>query len=252
MKLIVSPAKSLDFETPLPTQKSSNCFFKNEANELNALLKKQTPKELRSLLKISEKLAELNWKRNLEFSCTNDFTNSRQAIYAFNGDVYQGLDAYSLSESKIEVLQERLMILSGLYGLLKPLDMIAPYRLEMGTNLQNSKGKNLYEFWSDKITAKLNSLLKEEEILLNLASNEYFKTINTKKLKATIITPVFKDYKNGKLRVISFFAKKARGLFVRFVIDHNINTINDLKQFDAEGYQLDASLSSEDKFVFIR
>lgn len=252
MKLIISPAKSLNFQSPVPVKECSEYFFTEEASELNKLLKKFTAKELGKLLKVSDKLAQLNWERNAVFSVNNSLERSRQAVYAFNGDVYNGLDAYSFSKSQVKLLQEKLFILSGLYGLLKPLDMIQPYRLEMGTNLENSIGKNLYDFWRDKITTKLNEQMQKGEVLVNLASNEYFKAINKKQLNAKIITPIFKDYKNGKLKVISFFAKKARGMFARFVIENGIETVEDLKSFDVERYQFDEGLSTDDELVFTR
>jgi hypothetical protein len=178
--------------------------------------------------------------------------NARQAIYAFNGDVYIGLDAYSLSEEKINVLQDKLRILSGLYGLLKPLDLMQPYRLEMGTKLPVEKNKNLYEFWKSTITKELNSQLENEELFVNLASNEYFDAVDVKNLKVPVITPEFKDYKDGKLKIISFFAKKARGMMVRYIIDTNAETIDDLKGFNYEGYAFDANLSQGNRLVFTR
>jgi cytoplasmic iron level regulating protein YaaA (DUF328/UPF0246 family) len=205
------------------------------------------------LMDISDKLADLNWQRNQERNVaelTSD--NARQAIYAFSGDVYIGLDAYSLSEDKINVLQDKLRILSGLYGLLKPLDLMQPYRLEMGTKLLVGKNKNLYEFWKPTITKELNSQLEKEELFVNLASNEYFDAVDVKKLKVPVITPEFKDYKDGKLKMISFFAKKARGMMVRYIIDTNAETIDDLKKFNYEGYGFDANLSSGNKLVFTR
>jgi hypothetical protein len=178
--------------------------------------------------------------------------NARQAVFAFSGDVYVGLDAYSLSEEKIEQLQQKLRILSGQYGLLKPLDLIQPYRLEMGTKLKIGRRENLYQFWDTKISDQLNIELAENESLVNLASNEYFKVINKKVLKSPVVTPVFKDYKEGKLKIISFFAKKARGLMVRYIIDNNIETVEALKGFNYDGYAFDANLSSSAELVFTR
>lgn len=203
-------------------------------------------------MSISDKLADLNWKRNQEWKTPFTTSNARPAVYTFDGDVYIGLDAYSISESKIEVLQDRLRIVSGLYGLLKPLDLIQAYRLEMGTKLGIGKSKNLYEFWKPIITKALNKELKEDELFVNLASNEYFSAIDVKSLKVPIITPEFKDHKNGKLKIISFFAKKARGMMVRYIIDTNAQTIDDLKGFNYDGYQFDANLSKGNHLVFTR
>jgi len=208
---------------------------------------------LSSLMDISDKLADLNWQRNQERNLDN-FTpeNSRQAVFAFNGDVYVGLDVYSLSEDKIILLQDKLRILSGLYGLLKPLDLMQPYRLEMGTKFSVGKNKNLYDYWKTKITKALNTELQEGELFINLASNEYFDAIDAKALKVPVITPEFKDYKDGKLKMISFFAKKARGMMVRYIIETNAETIDDLKGFNYEGYAFDENLSKGNKLVFTR
>jgi cytoplasmic iron level regulating protein YaaA (DUF328/UPF0246 family) len=201
---------------------------------------------------ISDKLAELNWERNQSWKTPLTPDNSRPAIYTFDGEVYSGIDAYTLSMDKMEDLQHRLFILSGLYGLLKPLDLIQAYRLEMGTSIAIGESKNLYAFWKTKITNALNNSVEKGDFLLNLASTEYFSAVDTKLLKAKIITPEFKDYKDGKLKMISFFAKKARGLMVRYIIDTNSQTIDDLKAFNYEGYAFDANLSSDSKLVFTR
>lgn len=253
MKIVISPAKSLDFETPLPTKLYSENSFQKQSLAIDKVLKKKKPKQLMELMDISDKLADLNWQRNQERNVAElTSENARQAIYAFSGDVYIGLDAYTLSEEKINVLQDKLRILSGLYGLLKPLDLMQPYRLEMGTKLPIGKNKNLYEFWKATITKELNSQLAKEELFVNLASNEYFDAVDVKKLKATVITPEFKDYKDGKLKMISFFAKKARGMMVRYIIDTNAETVDDLKKFNYEGYGFDANLSNGNKLVFTR
>jgi cytoplasmic iron level regulating protein YaaA (DUF328/UPF0246 family) len=253
MKIVISPAKSLDFETPLPTRLCSEYSFQKQSLAIDKVLKKKKPKQLMELMSISDKLADLNWQRNQERNVAEITSeNARQAIYAFNGDVYIGLDAYSLSEDKINVLQDKLRILSGLYGLLKPLDLMQPYRLEMGTKLPIGKNKNLYEFWKAIITKELNAQLAKDELFVNLASNEYFDAVDVKKLKVPVITPEFKDYKDGKLKMISFFAKKARGMMVRYIIDTNAETVDDLKGFNYEGYGFDANLSSENKLVFTR
>ncbi|MFD1293675.1 peroxide stress protein YaaA [Lutibacter holmesii] len=252
MKIVISPAKSLDFETKVPTSVFTEGIFLKEASTLNAVLKKKSPKKLSELMSISANLGELNWKRNQEWALPFSLENSKQAVFAFKGDVYVGLDAYSLSSTKIDQLQDKLRILSGQYGLLKPLDLMQPYRLEMGTKLKVGRKENLYQFWDTKVTDALNSELKEDEALINLASNEYFKVIKTKVLKAPVVTPVFKDYKNGKLKIISFFAKKARGLMVRYIIDNEIESVEDLKGFNYEGYAFDGNLSSEKELVFTR
>ncbi len=252
MKIVISPAKSLDFETPLPTSLYSEAAFLKQSETIQKVLKKKKPKQLSELMDISEKLAELNWQRNQDWQTPFTPANARPAVFAFNGDVYIGLDAYTLSSEKIEAIQNKLRILSGLYGILKPLDLIQPYRLEMGTKLPVGKNKNLYEFWKTTVTKALNADLEKEELFLNLASNEYFDVIDTKKLKVPVITPEFKDYKDGKLKMISFFAKKARGMMVRYIIDTNAETLDDIKGFNYEGYAYDANLSKGNKLVFTR
>jgi hypothetical protein len=252
MKIVISPAKSLDFESKVPTLKYTQGVFLNEAEKITQILKKMSPKKLTELMNISSNLGELNWQRNQEWQLPFNLENARQAVFAFSGDVYVGLDAYSLSEEKIEQLQQKLRILSGQYGLLKPLDLIQPYRLEMGTKLKIGRRENLYQFWDTKISDQLNIELAENESLVNLASNEYFKVINKKVLKSPVVTPVFKDYKEGKLKIISFFAKKARGLMVRYIIDNNIETVEALKGFNYDGYAFDANLSSSAELVFTR
>ena len=252
MKIVISPAKSLDFETKVPTDKFTEGIFLSEAEKLNKVLQKKTPKKLSALMSISPKLGELNWQRNQDWQLPFTSENAKQAIFAFKGDVYIGLDAYSLSLDKIEQLQNKLRILSGQYGLLKPLDLIQPYRLEMGTKLKVGRKENLYQYWDTKITEELNSELNEDEVFVNLASNEYFKAVKPKLLKALVITPIFKDYKDGKLKIISFFAKKARGLMVRYIIDNNVENAEDLKGFNYEGYAFDSNLSAEKELVFTR
>jgi len=252
MKIVISPAKSLDFETKVPTSQYTEGVFLNEASTLNAVLKKKTPKKLSDLMSISPKLGELNWQRNQDWKLPFTLDNAKQAVFAFKGDVYIGLDTYTLSEDKIEKLQDKLRILSGQYGLLKPLDLMQPYRLEMGTKLKVGRKENLYQFWNESVTKSLNEELNEDEVFINLASNEYFRVIKSNLLKVPVITPVFKDYKNGKLKIISFFAKKARGLMVRYIIDNDIEEIEGLKGFNYEGYAFDTNLSSEKELVFTR
>lgn len=252
MKIVISPAKSLNFEKELPTRIHTEPLFLKESREVHKVLKEKKPADLSELMSISDKLADLNWKRNQDWKIPFTPENARPAIYTFNGDVYTGLDAYTIPLNKIEALQDRLRILSGLYGLLKPLDLMQAYRLEMGTKLPIGESQNLYQFWKPTITKALNKELKDGELFLNLASNEYFSAIDVKALKAPVITPEFKDYKNGKLKIISFFAKKARGMMVRYIIDTNAETIEDLKGFNYDGYQFDANLSEGNQLVFTR
>ena len=236
MKIVISPAKSLDFERSLPTDKYSLPQFLGEAEKLNKVLAKKKPKALSALMGISNQLAELNWERNQDFSLPFTPDNARPAVYAFSGDVYLGLDAYSLPEAKLDKLQDSLRILSGLYGILKPLDLMQPYRLEMGTQLKVGRKKNLYEYWKKTLTEALNTELTDGELFVNLASNEYFSALDAKKLKVPVITPVFKDWKNDKLKIISFFAKKARGSMVRYILDTNAETLEDIKGFNYDDY----------------
>ena len=252
MKLVISPAKSLNYESELPTGFSSESCFLNEAKQLNALLKKKSAKTLSELMHISPKLGALNYERNQNWSLPFSSDNARQAIYAFNGDVYRGLDAYTISKEKLDVLQNTVRIISGLYGLLKPLDLIQPYRLEMGTKFPVGKNKNLYEFWRKKITSTLNDEMDENEPLVNLASQEYFKAIDVKALKAPIIHIDFKEFKNGQFKTIAIFSKRARGLMTRYIVDSNAQNVEDLKNFNTDRYILDDQLSTENKLVFTR
>ena len=252
MKIVISPAKSLNFEKELPTPIHTEPSFLKESRQVHKVLKDKKPAELADLMSISDKLADLNWKRNQDWKTPFTTSNSRPAVYTFDGDVYTGLDAFTIPLDKMEVLQDRLRILSGLYGLLKPLDLMQAYRLEMGTKLPIGESQNLYQFWKPTITKALNKELKEGELFVNLASNEYFSAIDVKALKVPVITPEFKDYKNGKLKIISFFAKKARGMMVRYIIDTNAETIEDLKGFNYDGYQFDANLSKENQLIFTR
>lgn len=252
MKIVLSPAKSLDFDKKVLTNQFTEAVFLKEATTINKVLKKKTPKALSKLMSISDKLSELNWQRNQDWNLPFDLENARQAIFAFDGDVYHGLDVYSLPLEKLADLQDKLRILSGLYGLLKPLDLIQPYRLEMGTSLPIGKNKNLYEFWKKTITNSLNKELLDNELFVNLASNEYFHAVDAKSLKVPVVTPEFKEFKNGQYKTVSFFAKKARGMMVRYIVDANAKSIEDLKGFDREGYSFDAKQSSETKLIFVR
>ncbi len=253
MKIVVSPAKSLDFETTIPTKQYTEPVFLEQAEKLNVALRKKSPKKLSELMSISDKLGQLNWQRNQEFHLPFTIENARQAVYVFNGDVYIGLDAYTIPEEKLDVLQDKLRILSGLYGILKPLDLMQPYRLEMGTKLKVGRKNNLYEFWKKEVVQKLNEELQDDELFVNLASNEYFKVIDTKVLKVPVITPQFKDWKGDKLKMISFFAKKARGMMARYIIDTGAETIEDLKGFNYEGYGFSQEHTTKpNELVFVR
>lgn len=252
MKLVLSPAKSLNFESELPTNKTSESCFLKEAERLNRLLKKKSARSLSKLMKISPALGQLNYERNQEWHLPFTKANARQAIYAFSGDVYRGLDAYKIPKEKLDKVQDTVRIISGLYGILKPMDLIQPYRLEMGTKFPVGKNKNLYEFWKKKVTQTLNDELEDDEVFLNLASNEYFKAIDTKTLKVPVITAIFKDLKNGEYKTIMTFAKLARGYMTRYIIDTNANTIDDIKGFNYEGYGYSDSMSTDTELVFIR
>jgi uncharacterized protein len=252
MKILLSPAKSLNFEKPLPTKNFSESLFLKQSRQVHKVLKQKSPSALSELMDISDKLADLNWQRNQDWKTPFNTENARPAVFAFDGDVYMGLDAYSIPIEKLDVLQERVRILSGLYGLLKPLDLMQAYRLEMGTKLPIGESKNLYEFWKPIIAKALNKELKKGELFVNLASNEYFSAVDVKALKVPVITPEFKDYKNGKLKIISFFTKRARGLMVRYIIDTNAETVEDLKGFNYDGYRFDANLSKGNHLVFTR
>lgn len=252
MKIVISPAKSLDLDSVIPTNSFSQPQFLEESEKLSKVLKKKSPKKIGELMSISAKLSELNWQRNQDWKLPFTTENARQAVYAFKGDVYIGLDAYTIEENKLEQLNDKLRILSGLYGVLKPFDLIQAYRLEMGTKLKVGTKDNLYQFWENKITDALNTEMEEGELLVNLASNEYYKVVKPKLIKNIIVTPQFKDYKDGKLKMISFFAKKARGMMVRYIIDNNINDIEGLKGFNIDGYGFSEELSSENELMFVR
>lgn len=253
MKIVISPAKSLDLESKLPVSNYSESQFLDQSQQLNKALREQKPSDLSNLMHISEKLADLNWQRNQDWNLPFNQENARQAVFMFSGDVYTGLDAYSLSQNDIDTMQSSLRILSGLYGILKPLDLIQPYRLEMGTKFGVDGVKNLYEFWKETITNQLNEELRDNELFVNLASNEYFKAVNTKKIKVPIVAPVFKDWKNDKLKIISFYAKKARGSMSRYLIENNAKTIDDVKGFMVDGYVFSEEYTTnENEPVFVR
>jgi len=254
MLLVISPAKTLDFETPANTSVYSQPDFLEDSAELIDQLKTLSPSEISSLMSISDKLGVLNSNRFLDWQLPFTVDNSKQALFAFKGDVYEGINATSFSQDDLIWANDHLRILSGLYGLLKPLDLIQAYRLEMGTKFSNNRGKNLYEFWGDKITDKINQEMAEQKTpaLINLASNEYFKSINTKQLNAAVITPVFKDWKNDKFKIISFYAKKARGLMSAYIIKNRLQSPSDIKKFDTAGYAFSAEQSTESEWVFLR
>ncbi|AZJ36124.1 peroxide stress protein YaaA [Tenacibaculum singaporense] len=252
MKIIISPAKSLDFESKVTTDVYTQPRFLEQSEKLNKKLKTLSRKKLSELMKISDDLASLNYDRNQDWQPPFSLDNAKQAVFAFTGEVYRGIDASSISEDKIPVLQEKLRILSGLYGLLKPLDLIQPYRLEMGTKLKVGRRENLYKFWDTTLAESLNEELGDGELLINLASTEYFKALPKKALKVPMITPVFKDFKNGQYKTIMTFAKKARGLMVRYIIDNNVETLEELKGFDVEGYGFSEEMSTETELVFTR
>ena len=252
MKLVLSPAKSLNFESNLPTERTTESCFLKESERLNKLLKKKSARSLSKLMGISSNLGQINYERNQEWHLPFTKDNARQAIYAFSGDVYRGIDAYTVPQEKLDKLQNTIRIISGLYGILKPMDLIQPYRLEMGTKFPVGKNKNLYEFWKKKVTQTLNDELKADELFLNLASNEYFKAIDVKSLKVPVVTAVFKDFKNGEYKTIMTFAKLARGYMTRYIIDTNANTIDDIKGFNYEGYGFSEPMSTETELVFIR
>jgi cytoplasmic iron level regulating protein YaaA (DUF328/UPF0246 family) len=254
MLMVLSPAKTLDYETPPITERFTQPQYLDHSQELITQLRELSPAQISELMHLSDKLAGLNAARF--GSWTPDFTpaNAKQALLAFKGDVYTGLDANSLAEADLDYAQQHLRMLSGLYGLLRPLDLMMPYRLEMGTKLANARGKDLYAFWGERISEWLNEALAEQGdgILLNLASNEYFSAVKRKALNARIIDTEFRDLKNGQYKIISFYAKKARGLMGRFVITERIDAPAKLKEFDLQGYRYSSKDSSVDKLVFLR
>lgn len=254
MLIVLSPAKSLDFETPPVTTEHTQPEYVALSKKLIAILRQYSPAQIASLMGISDQLATLNVTRYADWSPTFTTHNEKQAVLAFNGDVYEGLDAHHLSESQCDYLQKHVRILSGLYGILKPLDLIQPYRLEMGIKLPNENGKDLYAFWGDIITQHINHVFDQQEkpVLVNLASNEYFKSVKPKLLKAQVISPVFEDWKGGKYKIISFYAKRARGLMARYAALHHIQDAEALKKFDVEGYAFDEKASTDVKWVFRR
>ena len=254
MLALISPAKTLDYETALPSSNFTQPRLLDQSEQLIEVCRELSASQLASLMSVSEKIAQLNVARFQDWQTEFDLANARQAIFAFKGDVYTGLDAYALNDAQLDFAQQHLRMLSGLYGLLRPLDLMMPYRLEMGTKLHNPRGSNLYEFWGKRITDLIQQDLQQanSNILLNLASDEYYKAVKESALDAQIVKPVFLDQKNGKYKVISFYAKKARGLMARFVIEQQIQQVEDLKAFNSEGYYFDAENSNAKELVFKR
>lgn len=254
MLMVVSPAKNLDFASKVTISEYTQPAMLDDAEALVKHCRTLAPEDLSSLMGISDKLATLNAERFHSFQTPFTEQNARQAIYAFNGDVYTGLDAASLRATDMQFAQQHLRILSGLYGVLRPLDLMQAYRLEMGTKLANSRGKSLYEFWGESITDNINQALAEQgdNVLVNLASNEYFSAVKKKSLNGMIITPQFKDEKNGQFKMISFYAKKARGLMARYIIQNQLTEVSQLKEFDSAGYYFDSANSTETDLIFLR
>jgi cytoplasmic iron level regulating protein YaaA (DUF328/UPF0246 family) len=254
MLLVISPAKTLDFETAPITKEFTQPEFLKESKKLISELKQLNPAEVSSLMKISDKLGTLNFLRFNDWKTPFNLNNSKQALLAFKGDVYTGIEADTFSNQDLKFAQKHLRILSGLYGVLKPLDLMQAYRLEMGTQFENKRGKDLYEFWGSRITEQINKDLKasKSKYLINLASNEYFKSLQAGDINAEIIVPVFKDFKNGKYKIISFYAKKARGLMSAYIIKNRLKNPEDIKAFDVDGYKFSKSESSANNWVFQR
>ncbi|WP_027795444.1 peroxide stress protein YaaA [Paraburkholderia acidipaludis] len=259
MIIVLSPAKSLDYDTPAHVETHTIPDFVDDAAELIDGLRRLSPQQIGTLMSISDPLARLNFQRYADWSKQFSQSNAKQAVLAFNGDVYEGFDARSLCAADLDYAQQHVRVLSGLYGLLRPLDLLQPYRLEMGTRFENARGKDLYAFWGERITHALNAQFdhnagrtKGARVLVNCASNEYFKSVKPKKLAAPVITPVFEDWKGGRYKVISFHAKRARGLMARYAVEHRISEPQALKGFDVEGYAFDADASNDLTWVFRR
>ncbi|MBP6723438.1 MAG: peroxide stress protein YaaA [Halioglobus sp.] len=254
MLTVISPAKTLDFETPPRTRRATRPRFLERSAQLVEDARALSPGEIRELMGVSENIAVLNHGRFRDWQLPFSLDNARQALFAFRGEVYNALDADSLDQGQLSYAQQHLRILSGLYGILRPLDLIQPYRLEMGLKFANRGGGNLYEFWGESITGELNRELKKagSKVLLNLASSEYFQAVRPRALNAAIITPVFRDLKGGKYKIISFFAKKARGQMARFIIERQLEDPRGLKEFRVDGYRFNAAASADGELVFTR
>ncbi len=254
MLAIISPAKTLDYNSPVPTRKHTEPGFLDDSRELIETLRQFAPPDVADLMGISSKLAELNVDRYAAWQPPFTRRNARQAILAFKGDVYLGLDAYGYTERDFTWAQKHVRILSGLHGLLKPLDLIQPYRLEMGTQLETGRGSDLYEFWGSKVTDALNEAIAEQKqpLLINLASNEYFNVLDAGRIDARIVTPSFLDLKNGRYKFLSFFAKRARGLMTSYIVQSRVSTLKALRAFDGDGYRFSKERSRKDEWVFLR
>jgi len=254
MLMVISPAKTLDFETPVTVSKTTQPEFLDSAETLIEQLRELSPAQVSGLMSISDKLGLLNFDRFQAWQRPLTKKNARPAVLAFKGDVYSGLAAETFTHEDLDFAQQHLRILSGLYGLLRPLDLMLPYRLEMGTRFANRGGANLYAFWGDRIAQALNEQLAhaDERVLVNLASQEYFKAVPLKTLEAQVITPVFKDWKNGQYKIISFYAKKARGMMSAYIIKNRLTRVEKIKDFDTGGYRYQPDLSSATDWVFTR
>lgn len=256
MIIVLSPAKSLDYDTPSHVARHTIPEFVDDAAVLVDDLRRLSPQQIASLMGISDALAMLNFQRYADWSRRFSKRNAKQAVLAFNGDVYGGFDARSLSAADLDYAQRHVRVLSGLYGVLRPLDLLQPYRLEMGTRFANARGKDLYTFWGERITNALNAQLRKKSrgarVLVNCASEEYFKSVKVKRLDAPVITPVFEDWKSGRYKVISFHAKRARGLMARFVVENRLEAPEALKTFSAEGYVFDEGASNDTTYIFRR
>ncbi|MBA58953.1 MAG: peroxide stress protein YaaA [Gammaproteobacteria bacterium] len=255
MLILISPAKTLDFETVPKTKKASKPIFGTTANKLVKIMRQQSASDLSKLMGISKNLAELNAERFNSFVTKDTNTKiARQAIFAFKGDVYQGINVQNYNERDFSFAQKHIRILSGLYGVLKPLDLIQPYRLEMGTKLKTERGESLYEFWNNQISRAIQKelLSHKNQTIINLASNEYFKAVSDKSFGAKIINPIFKDHNKGSFKIISFYAKKARGCMASFIVRNRISTPSQIKKFSEDGYRYNESLSSETDWIFTR
>lgn len=254
MLTVISPAKTLDYKTSALTADFTQPAHLHQSRKLVRRLRELNSADLSKLMGVSSNIADLNVERFRRWKTPFKPDNAKQALFAFKGDVYIGLDAESMSSENVEFAQIHLRMLSGLYGLLRPLDLMQPYRLEMNTSLATEQGRNLYQFWNTRITKALNAEMKaiRSDVLVNLASIDYFKSVKSKSIRGQVITPVFKDYKDGKLQIIGFFAKKARGLMARYIIDNEINQVSEIKNFDWQGYSYDPAISTEQEWVFTR
>ncbi|ATH08011.1 peroxide stress protein YaaA [Halobacteriovorax marinus] len=252
MLVIVSPAKKLDFDSRPPIDQYEQPKFLDKSRKLIQELRKCSASEISKMMKLSESLTKLNMERYQSFKTPFTPKNAKQAIYSFMGDTYVGFDASTLSEKSMQYAQDHMRILSGLYGVLAPLELIQPYRLEMGTKFSIAGNKNLYEYWKEDLTKEMNALLCDKKILVNCASNEYSGAIDFKSIEGRVITPIFKDSKNGEYKIISFYAKKARGMMARYIVENKINSVAKLKKFNTDGYYFDESSSTENELVFLR